>query len=288
MREEIIMKNEEPLVRCSQLMRKAFPLFTNGKGQGIVSVLLFFLLFFCSLSVKAQGNIPEPELPTQYVEIKEEKPKIPFFQGFTLSADVVGVAQYFLSDYGSVEAALRLNLKNTFFPIVEMGLADCDITDENTSIRYKTRAPYARVGIDFNMLKNKLQDNRLYVGARYGISNYKFDISGPAIKDPFWGGSEPFSYRDISATSHWAEAVLGVQVKMWGHFHMGWAIRYRHEISSTKNKYAKPYYIPGYGTTAEGGALGITYSLIFDLNWGMKKVKKASPPAPLQKARGGE
>ena len=192
MREEIIMKNEEPLIWCSQLKRKAFPLFTDGKGQGIVSVLLFFLLFFCSLSVKAQGNIPEPELPTQYVEIKEEKPKIPFFQGFTLSADVVGVAQYFLSDYGSVEAALRLNLKNTYFPIVEMGLADCDMTDENTSIRYKTRAPYARVGIDFNMLKNKLQDNRLYVGARYGISNYKFDISGPAIKDPFWGGSEPF------------------------------------------------------------------------------------------------
>ena len=94
----------------------------------------FILSFFCSLSVKAQGNILEPELPTQYVEIKEEKPKSPFFQGFTLSADVVGVAQYFLSDYGSVEAALRLNLKNTFFPIVEMGLADCDITDENTSI----------------------------------------------------------------------------------------------------------------------------------------------------------
>ena len=49
----------------------------------------FILSFLCSLSVKAQGNIPEPELPTQYVEIKEEKPKIPFFQGFTLSADVV-------------------------------------------------------------------------------------------------------------------------------------------------------------------------------------------------------
>jgi hypothetical protein len=203
-----------------------------------------------------------------------EKDSIPLMRGFQLSFDLFGAGQMMLGDYGQYEAALRLNLHDQWFPIVELGYGKANHEEDAiTGMAYKTQAPYFRVGIDFNMLKNKLQDNRLYVGARYGISSYKFDISGPAIKDPIWGGSEPFSYRDISATSHWAEAVLGVQVKMWGHFHMGWAIRYRHEISSTKNKYAKSYYIPGYGTTAEGGALGITYSLIFDLNWGMKKVK---------------
>ena len=123
------------------------------------------------------------------------------------------------------------------------------------------------------MLKNKLQDNRLYVGVRYGISKYDFDISGPALEDPVWGGAEPFDYRGISTTSHWAEALVGVQVKLWKKLHMGWAIRYRRELSSTKNIYAKPYYIPGYGTTVNSGTLGFTYSLIFDMNWGMKKMK---------------
>lgn len=238
----------------------------------LVFLFLFITPAFHTL-VAAQGNIPEPEKPSLYVEVKEEKPKIPLFQGFTLSADVFGVVQYLLWDYGSVEAALRLNLKNTFFPIVEIGLGKCDKEELNTQIIYKTTAPFARVGIDFNMLKNKLQDNRLYVGVRYGISKYNFDISGPALTDPIWGGAEPFDYRGISTTSHWAEALVGVQVKIWKGFHMGWAVRYRRELASTKNIYAKPFYIPGYGTTVNSGTLGFTYSLIFDVNWGKKKVK---------------
>ena len=255
---------------------------TNAKTKVRMSFLTHFLffvvlfLFFIpafQAVVVAQGNVPEPEKPSLYVEVKEEKPKIPLFQGFTLSGDVYGIVQYLLWNYGGMEGALRLNLKNTFFPIVEMGIGKCDKEEENTHIIYKTTAPFARVGIDFNMLKNKLQDSRLYVGARYGISKYKFDISGPALEDPIWGGAEPFDYRDISITSHWAEAVVGVQVKLWSKLHMGWSVRYRRELSSTKSVYAKPFYIPGYGTTVNSGTLGFTYSLIFDMNWGMKKIK---------------
>ena len=80
---------------------------------------LFFVVLFLFVTpafhnvVVAQGNVPEPEKPSLYVEVKEDKPKIPFFQGFTLSADVYGIVQYLLWDYGGVEGALRLNLKNT-------------------------------------------------------------------------------------------------------------------------------------------------------------------------------
>ena len=55
---------------------------------------------------------------------------------------------------------------------------------------------------------------------------------------------------------------------------MGWAIRYKKEISSTKSDYAKPSCIPGYGYTTDETCWGGTYSLIFDLNWGMKKSHK--------------
>ena len=55
---------------------------------------------------------------------------------------------------------------------------------------------------------------------------------------------------------------------------MGWAVRYKKEISSTKSDYAKPNCIPGYGYTTDDTNWGGTYSLIFDLNWGMKKSHK--------------
>ncbi len=245
-------------------------------------LLTIVLLLLLPCKTLAQEANPQPAIdvedvarhPQQYVGIVEEKPKLLFFQGFTLSADLIGPGMYLLGDYGSAEASLRLNLRNTFFPAAELGLARCDYTDDNTFINYKTSAPYLRAGLDFNLLKDKFQDNHLFLGLRYGVSNYNFDISGPALTDPVWGGDEPFSYHDIRTTSQWLEIVVGAQVKVWHTFHMGWFIRYKHELNSTKSPYAHPYYIPGYGITTNPSTLGATYSLIFDLNWGKKKERR--------------
>ena len=217
------------------------------------------------------GETPKP---TKYVAVEEQKEHLVFFHGFTLSVDGYGPIAMMVSDYGTIEGALRLNLKNTFFPIIEAGVGKCSKEDFNTKVSYKTSAPFGRIGIDFNMLKDKFQNNRLYVGARYGISIFQYDVAGPAQTDPIWGGSQPFSVKSLDCTSHWAELVFGVEVKIFKNFHMGWAVRYKHEIASTKNDYAKPNCIPGYGYTTDKTCWGGTYSLIFDLNWGMKKSRK--------------
>lgn len=219
------------------------------------------------------GETPKP---TKYVAVEEKKEHLVFFQGFTLSVDGYGPVARMVSDYGTLEAALRLNLKNTFFPIVEAGYGMCEKEDYNTKVSYQAKAPFARLGFDFNMLKDKFQSNRLYLGARYGISMFQYDVAGPAMTDPIWGGSEPFSIKSIDCTSHWAELVFGIEVSIYRNFHMGWSVRYKRELSSTKSDYAKPCCIPGYGYTTTPTCWGGTYSLIFDLNWGMKNSHKRS------------
>lgn len=209
--------------------------------------------------------------PAKYVPSVLGDDKTMFFQGFTLSVDVMGPALYLLTDYGSAEGALRLNLKNTYFPIVEAGYGKCDMTDENTDIHYSTQAPFFRVGCDFNMLKDKHQDNRLYVGIRYGFSTFSYDIGGPDISDPIWGGTSQFAYKGLDATCHWGEITAGVQVRIWKKFHMGWSVRLKRCFKTDSDIHATPYYIPGYGTTTSSTAWGGTYNLIFDLNWGKKK-----------------
>lgn len=213
------------------------------------------------------------EGPRKYIEQKPEQARLAFFQGFTLSADLFGPAQYAMSDYGSIEGALRLNLKNTYFPIVEIGLSSCETTDTNTDINYSATAPYGRIGCDINFLKNKLQENRLFVGLRYGFSTYQYDYEGPVAQDPIWNGNYKLNITNADATSHWGELVFGVQVKVWRNFHMGWSLRMKKEFSTTSNKSSKPYYIPGFGKTSSGMVWGGTYNLIFDLNWGMRKNK---------------
>lgn len=237
------------------------------------------MLTFVSNAYAQETAVDEEKpKPTKYVPEEDAKTKIAFFQGFTLSADILGIGQYFLSDYGSTEAALRLNLKNTYFPIAELGYGICDATNYNTNIRYKTSAPFLRIGVDINFLKDKLQDNRLYAGVRYGISPFEYDLEGPDMTDPIWGGSSPFSYKNISSTAHWGELVFGFQVKVWGNFHMGWSIRLKKYFSISNSKSSQPYYIPGFGTTTSSTAWGGTYNLIFDLNWGKKKKNKATAP----------
>ncbi len=194
-----------------------------------------------------------------------------FFNGFSFSADIYSPARRFFSDYIGVEGSLKVKLRNTFYPTVEIGYDICDHEDGNTHIKYKTSAPYFKVGIDYNLLKDKQQSNTFFVGLRYGLSKFNFDISGPEVTDPIWHISEPFSYNDISTTSQWLEVVSGVQVKIWRNIHLGWSVRYKLHLNSSKNDLAEPYYIPGYGTTVNSSTWGATYSVIFDLNCGKKR-----------------
>lgn len=238
------------------------------------------LLVAMPLRLLAQVEI-EPEEPSQWVPPVEEVQEQTFFQGFSLSVDVVQPVMMQFSDFGGVEAALRLNLKNTLFPVVELGYADGEKTDENTDIAYSVSAPFFKAGFDINMLRDKWQDNKFFVGLRYGFTTFKYDMSGPAVEDPIWGGTEPFGYDGIDCTVHTLEIVGGVQVKVWSNFHMGWLVRYKRILSQTDNVYSEPYYIPGYGTTTGGCAWAFTYSLTFDLNWGKGRKKHDLPQPPL-------
>ena len=84
-----------------------------------------------------------------------EKDTIPFFRGMAVGVDVIGPVQLMVSDYGQYEASLRINLKDKYYPVFELGYGKADASDESTKINYKTSAPYARIGIDWNLLKNK-------------------------------------------------------------------------------------------------------------------------------------
>ena len=154
----------------------------NRTIRHIIMLAIALLTDIWAMAQEPQ-NDPEPLMPgetpkpTKYVALEAEKQHLVFFQGFTLSIDAYGPISYMVSDYGTAEGALRLNLKNTFFPIIEAGYGRCTKDDFNTKVKYKVKAPYGRVGLDVNLLKDKFQSNRLYVGARYGLSSFKYEMS---------------------------------------------------------------------------------------------------------------
>lgn len=193
-----------------------------------------------------------------------QKDSIPVFRGFAVSFDLVGAGLMTLSDNGQYEGALRVNLHDEWFPIIEAGLGKANHDDEVTRIHYSTSAPYFRIGIDKNLLKDKHGKNRLYGGLRYAFTSYKVDISRPDFPDPVWQWNTGYGIKDASCSHHWLEVVLGVDAKIYGPLHLGWSVRYKRRIAHSEGDFGKTWYVPGYGIYGDT-RLGGTFNVIIDI-----------------------
>lgn len=190
-------------------------------------------------------------------------------QGLSLSFDLYNLASRVLGNFGGPEAALRVNLWHTYFPVFEAGFGLTNYTDATTNINYKANAPYFRIGIDKNVLRNKKDYARVYAGFRYGFSSFKYSVKAPPQTDEIWGGQYSLNKSGVSATWGWLELGVGIDVRIVSFFHLGLGARYKMKLHATKNENTEPWYIPGFGTSGTRWALN--YNLTFDISRGMMK-----------------
>ncbi len=194
-----------------------------------------------------------------------QKDSIPMFRGFSVSFDLVGAGLMAFSDNGQYEGALRINLHDEWFPIVEVGIGKANHDDEVTRIHYDTSAPYFRVGIDKNLLKDKHGKNRLYGGLRYAFTSYEVNISRPNFPDPVWQWDTGYGVKAATCKQHWLEAVIGVDAKIFGPLHLGWSVRYKRRIAhSEESEFGNTWYVPGFGKYGDT-RLGGTFNVIIDI-----------------------
>ena len=196
---------------------------------------------------------------------KMEEDSIPLFRGFSVSFNIAGAAQLLLSDHGEYEGALRINLHDQWFPVFEVGIGRANHEkDEVTELTYKTTAPFFRVGMDWNILKKKHGSNRLYAGFRYAFTSYKVDIIRENLPDPVWKSESGFGVKDMSCSMHWAEAVLGIDAKIFGPLHMGWSVRYKKRLSHKDGDIGTTWYVPGFGIN-DSSNLAANFNIIIDI-----------------------
>ncbi len=193
-----------------------------------------------------------------------EKDSVPLFCGVAVSVDLVEPAMYALGDKGGIEGAVRVNLHNQYYPVIEVGYGKADYHDEVTEMRYKTSAPYFRIGCDLNLLKKKHTGNRLYAGLRYAFTSFKADIERKTFNDPVWGWQTDFAVHGESCNQHWFEIVFGLDTKIAGPIHLGWNIRYKRRLSHKDTSAGPAWYIPGFGTNGDT-RIGANFNVIIDI-----------------------
>ncbi|KAA6331418.1 hypothetical protein EZS27_019971 [termite gut metagenome] len=240
----------------------------------IFSFSILLISLFLSACVLLQAQNAQPDTKNNDAE------KIPLYNGVYVGADIYGIGnQLFGSDFFTTEISVDVNLKRRFFPVVELGYGKTDVLGE-LGTHYKAAAPYFRIGMNYNSSYKKNRESHWYVGVRYGVSGFSYDVEQLSMKDPIWnetvgnnpalkdeiwgGGSLPYEHPGLKANVQWYELVFGVRVQVYKNFMIGWSVRSKTSLSASISEYGSPWYIPGYGIYGSS-KLALTYSLIYKL-----------------------
>lgn len=232
----------------------------------VASSLLLLLFAFTATAQRPQGQGQQRLSKDEQLKLRMKAidDSIPWWRGIQVKADLMGVVQRAVSSTGQYEVGVRVNLKDKYYPVLEIGLGQADDTNLSTNTHYKTSAPYGKIGMDFNILKNKHDIYRLFAGVRYAYTNFKFNIDHPDVTDPVWGDKVPFSLHDVKAQYHWMEAVFGTEAKIIGPVSLGWTFRYRRRIAHKDGDFGNPWYVPGFGKQGSSCIWG-TFELMVNL-----------------------
>lgn len=236
--------------------------------------LLWIFLLFLSIPAFSQKKGQKKEEKKVDISKLIDQSSVPFFNGIFIGYDLSGpLYRVFSDDFLSNEVHIELNLKNRVLPAFELGYGHSDKNSEH-GINYKAKAPYFRVGADYNFLYKKHQTNYLTGGVRYGFTKYDYEITTPVTPDPIWDKNTPpteFDYNKISSSMHWMEFVLGVRTSIFKNLYMGWSLRMRFKLSSGSSDIGNPWYVPGYGIY-KSSRFGLSYSITYKIP-GFKKKK---------------
>lgn len=244
-----------------------------------ISLVLCLLMSF---PLWAQQNTSAPPRNNSAQKEKQEKKKVvpqkPLYNGVSVGVELWGLANSMLGgDFLSSEISADVNLRNRFFPTLELGYGTTD-TWSDKGIHYESSAPYFRFGIDYNALYNKQHGNMLLVGLRYGATSFKYDVEALGLKDPIyggmvgnpnledgiWGGSLPYNYKGMKGSMQWAEFCVGIRAHIWQALYMGWSLRFKFKLSATTDEHGDPWYVPGFGKYGSN-TMGITYTITYKL-----------------------
>ena len=149
------------------------------------------------------------------------------------------------------QGAVAVNLKEKYFPTIEIGYEGINNKVSASGLTYNTNALYYRIGMDYNVLNSikplSAMNNIFTVGVRLGGSKFLYDITNVQITDDYWGGNSVLEFPNQRKFMVWWEVLAGVRVEILNNIFMGWNVRIKGTFASPKQGAVYPYYIPGFG-----------------------------------------
>lgn len=174
------------------------------------------------------------------------------------------VARAFGQKYGLASIWGEVSIHNWFKPMVEFGFGNADYIPKQENYHYKSGiAPYFKFGLNYNFLYNSDPRYQVYLGLRYGISSFSYEVTDVTVNQGYWQENETFDIPKQNATVGYFEFLVGLRVMLGANICAGWELKVHSKANHSKCEYGDPWYIPGYGTSGSlfTGSLSISYRL---------------------------
>ena len=228
--------------------------------------------------LQPQAGQPNAGVSTAPADTSKPTPQKPAVDTLRYSALSVGfdlsrlLLTYLTPADRRFEVTADWNL-NKHFICAELGQATD--TYHGLGYNYFSNGSYLRLGYEKNVLINT--EDIYFVGARYGISNYRFKaddvhLRGDSVGLAFYGNPS-FSVPEKAVQAQWVEFVTGLKVKLLPSVYMGFTARLKLKLSETDNGAFQSMYIPGYGTEGNSANVGFNYYLQVRIPYRKKIVK---------------
>lgn len=185
--------------------------------------------------------------------------------------DIAGPGIY-LSDKNnfSMEGSFSFDKSEKMAFVLEAGYLNYKYSQYNYD--YTSKGVFARLGIDFNLLKPEMSVGKYWagIGLRYGVS--LFNSETPSFQSENYWGTVTSSIPAKKAMGHFIEVSPGVKTEIFRNLSMGWTIRLKLLISGGGGRDLTPIYFPGYGNGGKRTAAGISYFITWNIPYKTKTV----------------
>tara|TARA_X000000368_G_scaffold416221_1_gene409658 strand:- start:70 stop:792 length:723 start_codon:yes stop_codon:yes gene_type:complete len=233
-------------------------------------------LFIISICLSTNMLIGQTESNSNDTLIKKDKLlKINKIRlGFDLLKPVLSSSE---GDNLNYEIVGDLQLTENIYLAGEYGLVDKVIEDEN--INFNSTGSFLRIGFDYNMFENWIgMDNSIYIGLRYGTSNFSSKILDYNVrnKDSYFSNLVTNEFQTIeysNLSGNWIELLLGIKVETFKNVYLGLSLRLNKLLSDKKPDNFGNLFIPGFNKVTDENTFGSGFNYTLTYSIPLKKRK---------------
>ncbi|KAA2244458.1 hypothetical protein F0L74_00295 [Chitinophaga agrisoli] len=198
--------------------------------------------------------------------------------GLDLARFVVKAFQPYRTD---VTVVGDYRIKKDLYLAAEAGWQSTSHSDTNYT--YKGRGVFVTAGVDYNLLKKLLPQERymIFAGIRYGFAQMSYEAPSYTISNSYWGDKLPGSVPKTNTSAHWVELIMGIKAEVLKNLFLGWNIREKILVSGPKDDIFPPIAIPGFGSGTKKSQFDWQYTISYCIP--LNDIKVHVPRTPPKK-----